>query len=148
MKDELKKKLVQTIFGFKSIGMTFSHGIKRGDAGVNLAEIALMKGIVDNTLASDGAKIQEALCIKKAAVSQMLGVLEKKGYLKRDINKDNRRKIVLSLTEKGETIIKETEKTIDLMLSKIISDFGEKETMTFIQQFERLSEIITNSIHY
>jgi DNA-binding MarR family transcriptional regulator len=143
MKSVLAKELVRTIFRFKNIGMTFPTGIDSDNADVSLAEIALMKGIADNTLESDGAKIQEALCIKKAAVSQMLNVLEKKGYINREINKENRRKIILTLTPKGETCVKETENAIDTLLSEIISRFGEKNTRQFMTLFNRFADIVT-----
>jgi DNA-binding MarR family transcriptional regulator len=119
--------------------MSFPTGT---DTDISLAELALMKGIMDKTLDSDGAKIQEALCIKKAAVSQMLGVLEKKGYITRDINKENRRKIILRLTKKGETLINKTEKKVNALLSEIISRFGETDIKQLIVLFERFADIV------
>jgi len=116
MESPIMKDLVRSIFRFKNIGMSFPTG---ADTDISLAELALMKGIMDKTFDSDGAKIQEALCIKKAAVSQMLGVLEKKGYITRDINKENRRKIILRLTKKGETLINKTEKKVNALLSEM-----------------------------
>jgi DNA-binding MarR family transcriptional regulator len=143
MKSPLKKELVRSVFRFKSIGMTFPTNINNENADVNLAEIALMKGIADKTLDSDMAKIQEGLCVKKAAVSQMLGVLEKKGYVNRETNKANRRKIILALTQKGETLIKETEIKVDNVLTEIISRFGEKETRQLIRLSSRFADIVS-----
>jgi DNA-binding MarR family transcriptional regulator len=143
MKDPLKKELMSCIFRFKSIGINTLRRLDGQKINVSLVEIALMKGIAENTFESDGEKIQKALYIKKAAVSQMLGVLEQKGYILRDINPENRRKLVLTLTKKGEKILADTEKAVDAFASKIITEFGEKETKDFICQFNRFGDVIT-----
>jgi DNA-binding MarR family transcriptional regulator len=117
--------------------------LRRIEGDVNLAEIALLKAIDDDALDTDGAKIQKLLHIKKAAVSQMLGALEKKGYLIREINPDNRRKLILTLTDRGRNILLETDNYVDSLSAQIIKKFGEKETRDFIQDFDRLAEVIT-----
>jgi DNA-binding MarR family transcriptional regulator len=139
MLSALKKELVSSIFRFKNIGMTFPTGI---DGDVNLAEIVLLKGIADKTLDSDGEKIQKALCVKKAAVSQMLGVLEKKGYINRETNKANRRKIILTLTHQGEALIAKTEKNVDALLSNIISRLGKKNIEQMIILFNQFADVV------
>jgi DNA-binding MarR family transcriptional regulator len=144
MKASLKKELMSCIFRFKSIGI---NTLRRPDGqkiDVSLLEIALMKGIADNTFESDGEKIQKALYIKKAAVSHMLGVLEQKKYIVREINPENRRKLVLTLTKKGEKTVADTEKAVDAFVSKIIARFGEKETEDFVRQFNRLGDVIAD----
>jgi CRP-like cAMP-binding protein len=40
--------------------------------------------------------MHEALAVSRAAVSQMLGSLEKRGYIRREIDRDNRRKIIIT----------------------------------------------------
>jgi DNA-binding MarR family transcriptional regulator len=146
MQDDVKKEIVRLIFRSKNIGLRFPSAIGGSRIDINMAEAALMKGIADKTLDSEGAKIQEALCINKAAVSQMLGVLERKGYINREINKDNRRKIILTLTSKGQRAVKSTEQTIDALLSEIIKRFGENDMEQFIPQFNRFAGIITELV--
>jgi DNA-binding MarR family transcriptional regulator len=144
MKPPLEKELLACIFRFKSIGINI---LKRPDGkktDLSLVEIALMKGIADNTFESEGEKIQKALYIKKAAVSQMLGVLEQKGYIIREINPANRRKLILTLTKKGIKTLRDTEKVVDALTAKIIAQFGEKETGDFIRQFNRFGDVIAD----
>jgi DNA-binding MarR family transcriptional regulator len=146
MQDGIKKELVRLIFRSKNIGLRFPSAIGGNERDINMAEAALMKGIADKTLDSEGAKIQEALCINKAAVSQMLGVLERKGYINRETNKDNRRKIILTLTPKGQRAVKNTERTIDTLLSEIIKRFGENDMELFVPQFNRFADIIAELV--
>jgi DNA-binding MarR family transcriptional regulator len=152
MQDTIKKELVRLIFRSKNIGLRFPAAIggSAGGAGnvpdINMAEAALMKGIADETLGSEGAKIQEALCINKAAVSQMLGVLERKGYISRETNRDNRRKIILTLTAKGHKAVQDTGRTVDALLSEIINRFGKNDTEQFIRQFNRFADIVAELI--
>jgi DNA-binding MarR family transcriptional regulator len=128
------------------MALLFPSAIGGNKADVNMAEAALLKGIADKALDSEGAKIQEALCINKAAVSQMLAVLECKGYINREINKDNRRKLFLTLTKEGQKTVINTGRTIDALLSEIIKRFGEDDMKQFIPHFNRFADIIAELV--
>jgi DNA-binding MarR family transcriptional regulator len=72
----------------------------------------------------------------------MLGVMEQKGYIIRDINKANRRKQSLSLTEKGHAVVKEREHRFMELLAEIIDRFGEKEMKQLIRLFGRFMDTL------
>jgi DNA-binding MarR family transcriptional regulator len=98
-----------------------------------MAELIVLRGIKDNIFDSGEVTIPGLLRISRAAVSQMLGVMEQKGYITRDINKTNRRKQSLSLTEKGRAAVKEHEHRFMELLAEIIDRFGEKEMKQLIR---------------
>jgi DNA-binding MarR family transcriptional regulator len=88
----------------------------------------------------------EALAVSKAAVSQMLGSLEKRGYIRRDIDRDNRRKIIITLTKQGETAVDKAEKKMDVLMSRIITRFGEKDTRNFTRLLDRFAEVVYEAV--
>ncbi|MDR3242658.1 MAG: MarR family transcriptional regulator [Clostridiales Family XIII bacterium] len=145
---DLKRQLVHSIFRFKKAGMRLpqSLNVEMKHFNVNMAELVLMKKILDASGDENAclADLQRFLSITKAAVSQMLGALEKKGYLNREINKNNRRKIVITLTESGLAIIKNAESGFEVMITEIISRFGEEDTKQLILLFKRFSDIADN----
>jgi DNA-binding MarR family transcriptional regulator len=86
--------------------------------------------------------MHETLSVSKAAVSQMLGSLEKRGYIRREIDRDNRRKIIITLTKKGKAAIDTGQKCLDDLMASIIERFGAKDMRDFVQTLNRFSEIV------
>ena len=146
---DIKEQLVVSLFRFRKTGMSFPTGLNTQlkELDVSMAELVLMKGIADNKPESaeniNIADIQSALFVTKAAVSQMFGTLEKKGYLIREVDKNNRRKLIVTLTPRGQEILHIMEDKMEVLLSKIISRVGEdntKQLISLINQFVDVTE--------
>jgi DNA-binding MarR family transcriptional regulator len=90
--------------------------------------------------------LSNTLCVTKAAVSQMLSVLERKAYVLREINQNNQGKqVLLSLTAKGETFIEENDRSVDKVMEKMITRFGKskiKELIVLLDDFTRMIDDI------
>jgi DNA-binding MarR family transcriptional regulator len=86
-------------------------------------------------------ELQETLHISKAAVSQIAGNLEKKGYLLREINKDNRRKLTITLTSEGHKAMQRAEMDFDKTLSDFFSRLGENDSNEMVRLFSRFADI-------
>lgn len=146
--NELKEQLLQSLFRVKSLSTAFPPGADEymEKLNISIAEFVLMKAIEDNTLDSNEniqiSDIQKYLFITKAAVSKMLGVLEKKGYVNRDIDQKNRRKLIITLTPKGKDVLKHTDKSFDDLLAKVISELGADDTKQFARIINRLADIL------
>lgn len=146
--NKLKEQLIQSMFRIKKLTLTFPTGMETNMEKLNISmtELALMKTIEENHLDSDKntyiSDIQNNLFITKAAVSQMLGVLEKKGYLNRDIDKLNRRTLIITLTQNGRDVLKSVEKDFSNMLGKIIICLGKDNTEQFIKSINLLENAI------
>lgn len=113
---------------------------------VSFVELKALQSLYDNRLDTDAnvfaQDITEEFHMSKAAVSQMLGSLERRGYLRRDFNPFNRRKIILTLTDKGRNIVDRMERDMVEKMSAFIQDFGEEDTRLLVELFERMSEAI------
>lgn len=142
MPDEkvLKEQFLDAMFRFKKTGVVFH---KKTD--INMRELFMMENIAENALCSkkniNMPDIQSNLHVTQAAVSQMLNSLEKKDYVVRDIDKTNRRKITVALTEKGEETLKSTKEYMDEMMEKVFIRFGNDSTKQLIALINRLSDI-------
>jgi DNA-binding MarR family transcriptional regulator len=82
--------------------------------------------------------VAEALKLEKATVARALLSLEKKGYVERSINSDNRRKYILTLTQFGKESIAEVSDIYDVWLQKISSCLTEQEQKQFDEYCKRL----------
>ena len=100
---QIKEQLMQSIFRVKHLNSAFysDADLQMAKCGISITEFALMKTIENNMLDSDEntgvSDIQKHLYVTKAAISKMLGVLEKKGYVNREVNRHNRRTLLIKL---------------------------------------------------
>lgn len=149
MDKNLKDELIRTVFQFKKMtGAGFGIDATEIKSDINMTELVLMKGISDNSIDSESniamPDIRGYLSISKAAVSQMLRSLEKKGYINRDIDKNNRRNLIVTLTPKGREILSYTERKFEHKLEKIMTKLGEDDVKQLITIVNRLVEIVNN----
>jgi DNA-binding HxlR family transcriptional regulator len=150
MKQYLIDRLIQTLFRFKQIETAFRafsmtstrKTSPQTEPNVSIAEVVVLKGIKDRVFDSGEVTIPDLLCISRAAVSQLLGGMEKNGYIVREINKANRRKHLLSLTEKGRAVVEEHEHKFMELLLEIVDRFGEKEMKQLIRLSSRFMDTI------
>ena len=140
MDTELRDRLVHSMFRFKKLGMIFPPGID-----IHMGELFVMKSIEGNSScpahSSPVSDLPKHLMISKPAMSQLLNGLEKKGYIIREIDKLDRRKISVTLTPEGQNILTRTKDYADSMLETVISRFGEENTRQLIELFTRLTDI-------
>ena len=150
MNDELTRDLLHALFCFKKASGAVSRSLAdSGGSALSAAELSAL-GCIDRRGAENcGAADQtthhamhETLSVSKAAVSQMLGSLEKRGFIRRETDRDNRRKIIITVTKKGKSAIDKGQKRMDDLMSRIIEQFGEKDARNFTRLLERFAEVV------
>ena len=88
------------------------------------------------------SELSAALQASTARISELLGALEKKGQIMRDIDKNNRRNILVTITDEGRHRV-ETEMTeMKNRMARIFTDMGEADTAEFIRLSRRFSELM------
>jgi len=157
---ELKSELLHALFALKNLhfhrlgqsefgigGVSRRKCAMTDELGLNIPEFALLqqlklreeRGITGGAWL---AGIGEYLRVSKAAVSQMLGALEKRGLITREPDPDNRRTIIVKLTVKGNEMIGDFEREFDVYLMMLIDRFGEKDTREIIRLIYKFMEIV------
>jgi DNA-binding MarR family transcriptional regulator len=141
MDNTLKEQYMKVLFRFKKAGLDFP-----GLTEVNMSELFVMAGIANNDFCCEKsvintAEIQSHIFISKAAISLMFTSLEKRGYLIRETDKTNRRKITVELTPEGVRILAAAQKQMDELLEETLSRFGEEKTWQLISLLNQLSDI-------
>lgn len=150
MEQNIDAQLVHSIFQFKRlINSGLGMDAAESKSGLNMTELILMNSFADNTADSENnvgsSDIREYLSITKGAVSQMLGSLEKKGFINRDIDKSNRRNLIVTLTPEGRQVLERQYNEFSDRLEKIISRLGENDVRQMVTIVNRMIEI-TNEI--
>lgn len=141
MEKGIKYELMQGLFRFRKNGLEY---VKIAD--LNMTELFVMKNLFLNlfngTKRVDLAEIQSQTYITKAAISKMFTSLEKKGYLVRETDKSNRRKITVEITPCGKHVVEGAAKKADDVLNIVISRLGMKETCQLISLLNQFSDVV------
>ena len=112
---------------------------------MDLATFSLMKALDRNQPGSDEniylSELNKQLCVTKAALSQMANHMEEKGFLTREINKSNRRKVTITLTPEGHEAIKEADVEFDRIFTEFLSRLGDDDANELVRLFNRFANI-------
>lgn len=88
------------------------------------------------------SELSVALQASTARISALLGALEKKGQIVRDIDKSNRRNILVTITEEGRNRAEAEMKDMKNRMVWIFTDMGEADTIEFIRLTRLFSELM------
>ena len=76
-----------------------------------------------------------------ARVAMALKSLETKGFIRRRIDKDDRRKVIVSITEEGRRLVLSERREMRDRMARILRELGEEDTREYIRIIERITEI-------
>ena len=116
------------------------HTVKELDKGENgiLQTLLIYEEIHQKNLTpGDLCEIQQ---LTSGRIASTLKNLEKKAYIKRIIAEDDRRKIIIKLTEKGKIVAKGIIDDIAISINKMINKLGEHDSQEFLRILNRLYE--------
>ncbi len=134
MPEKIESLLLDLFTRFNEIE---KHDMDYGlDIPVHYAEIHAISAIFENNGIHAGG-LAELLGINKSSASELIGKLEKKGLLIKDISADNQSKLALRLTGKGKIAHEHHvayHTALSSFLVEIISNVPE-EKLEFLQDF-------------
>jgi DNA-binding MarR family transcriptional regulator len=146
---QLKTKFIRAMFRFRKIGASLPTGFCNGEIDgidLNASELFALKSVADNRSDADNnvcsADMQELLQISRPAISRIMDGLSEKGYIDRVTNPNNRRKLDITLTDKGVGVLALAEKYADNFLTETIEKFGADDMHEFIDMFNCLADIV------
>ncbi|GGH11652.1 MarR family winged helix-turn-helix transcriptional regulator [Paenibacillus segetis] len=87
------------------------------------------------------SELSEALNSSTARISALLGALEKKGQIRREIDKSNRRNILVTITEAGRERAEAEMNEIEGRMAKVFTEMGEADTAEFIRLIKLFSDL-------
>lgn len=138
MDASLQAQLMDALHRFRRASANFPAGFD-----VRMNEIFVLDHIA-HLVAEEGSvcvsDIQARLLhLSKPAVSQLLGALEKKGYVLRETDRADRRRVTVMLTPEGERVRREAWAYAQHRMDLIIERFGEENTRQLVDMIARLS---------
>jgi DNA-binding MarR family transcriptional regulator len=86
--------------------------------------------------------LSECLHMSKPAASQMLNSLEDKGFIERKVTKNDRRVVLVNLTETGNSLMEQNHQKFVEKIDELIQRFGKEDTDTLISLLNKLCNIM------
>jgi DNA-binding MarR family transcriptional regulator len=88
------------------------------------------------------SELSAALNASTARISALLGALEKKGQIVRNIDKNNRRNILVNITEAGRNRAETEMEEIKSRMTRVFTDMGKEDTTEFIRLTGQFFELL------
>ncbi|MED3655314.1 hypothetical protein B5V89_16110 [Heyndrickxia sporothermodurans] len=126
------------LFATKRISSIMSEQVLDG---FSIEQFAILRKLYNRKYIR-ASELAEELCVNKSAITVKIEKLEAKGFILRQRDKDDRRNIYLSLTEKGQIIYEQGEAKIESFVSKYLEKLDPKDFEAFIDLYEKILSII------
>ncbi len=130
-KEQLKKEIITASFEMKKVAKSLlCGGVTRKEFFVlevlNMKKIGCENGMYVSELA-------EHIKISMPQASRMLKNMEEKGYIRREIDENNRRNTFVHTTEKGAEARIKAKQEMDSFVDSIITEMGEQNIRKLIE---------------
>jgi len=109
---------------------------------ISRGEIFVLKILLFKDGTSTPTEISEAMKSTKGRISAILNSLEKKGFIGREIDKDNRRNIIVTLTDSGREYVTNELQECYKIVSHVFEELGEKDSRKFVELTERVFQLM------
>lgn len=86
-------------------------------------------------------ELRDMIDISSARIANVLNSLEKKQFIVRDIDKNDRRKILIHLTPEGKTFVENKQREIRSEVAGMLQKLGEHDAKEFVRILGKLSDI-------
>jgi len=140
LEKELQKKLITSVHRFKKektelilfnlsqseffMLQIIKHSKKNEKPGIFVSELA------------------KKLRVSAPAVSRMLGSLEERQFISRQIDLEDRRNTLVIITSQGEKVLKESEATMDDFTGRVISHMGYEKVAELLELFNSFVDVM------
>ncbi|MGM1050598.1 MAG: MarR family winged helix-turn-helix transcriptional regulator [Bacillota bacterium] len=91
-------------------------------------------------------EIADQMEVSSSAISQIIGKLEKMGYVKREINLQNRREIIVQIGPQGVTYFAKQDKVERDIIERFYSKMEFEEVQQLLQLTLKLKEIVEQEL--
>jgi DNA-binding MarR family transcriptional regulator len=116
----------------------FEHDISGLNLDINKTQTNILMFVNENS-GKSMSEISLMTGLEKSSFTRSVDFLVKNGYIVRNSPEDDRRKIKLSLTNKGIKAAKLIKKDFDVYIDSLMSDFSEKEKKEFYDSLATVS---------
>ena len=114
-------------------------------AGLIKGEFFMLNVLKDAPKPMQPRDLSDELQVSTARIAAMLNSLEKKGYIQREMDASDRRKIIVSLTPVGLHFANHHLADMQCNLAKLLEQMGEVDAKEYVRLVGKILEIVSTS---
>jgi DNA-binding MarR family transcriptional regulator len=123
---------------FNQILSIQGEALRKQGVTISMNEVHILEAIKEEEKPFMG-NIAKKLRITIGTLSVAISVLEKKGYVKKEVDVNDKRRILLKVTKKAYPVLNLHEKFHDEMVENVIKDLNIDQNHTLIKSLSELS---------
>jgi DNA-binding MarR family transcriptional regulator len=137
--DATARKLLDVLVRFRRHGWQQSSlgGLTRGEVGTLFH---IWKAGEEDEAGAKVSDISTLMNVAPPSVTQQLNALEKQGYVERKMDKEDRRVVRVSLTSKGQIILKQASDDFLSSITGLVNYLGEQDSLVLTDLLVRVSD--------
>ncbi|MFC5471235.1 MarR family winged helix-turn-helix transcriptional regulator [Cohnella suwonensis] len=105
---------------------------------MSLSQVFAIQELEKQTLTI--TELAERLRLERSSVSRLVDGLVKGGFVSRELNENNRREVLLDLTEKGTSSIRRVREQSVQFYNDILENLSENEQMMFYNSLKKFTD--------
>jgi DNA-binding MarR family transcriptional regulator len=138
---ELIEELVNTFMNFKRV--KFQNATSFGGLTHNEKMILFILDDISKDNLVSLSVLRERIGLAPSTITPIITLLEEKGLIERNIDKNDRRNITLRISPKGEEYTNKVQKEIKDKMSKYIEYIGENDTKQLIRLISKTTDFFS-----
>ena len=137
--DATARKLLDVLVRFRRHGWQQAPlgGLTRGEVGTLFH---IWKAGEDDEAGAKVSDISTLMNVAPPSVTQQLNGLEKQGYIERKMDSEDRRVVRVSLTSKGQIMLKEASDDFLTSITGLVNYLGEQDSLVLADLLVRVSD--------
>lgn len=140
-----KKAVINVLLTYATVNSSLNNVLKPFEiSSQQFNVLRILRGQGKNTVNLE--TVQDRMINKMSNTSRLIDKLLKKGYVAKKINKSNRRKIDITITQEGLNFLETIDELIDKTEDKLTSSLSEEETKELIRLLGKIRLIANNSL--
>lgn len=115
--------------------------VHRNARHLSVGEVGLLRCLFLRENAMSAGELGRIMDIGSGGVANLLNSLEKKGYIRRDMNPSDRRGIMVSLSDEGRRLAESQEKKALDLTRGLLERLGKDDTEQLIRIYQKMLDI-------
>jgi DNA-binding MarR family transcriptional regulator len=107
---------------------------------LSLSQVFALQDLQKETLSV--TQLSQKLALERSSVSRLVDHLVKEDFVLRESNPHNRREVILSLTERGESTIKKVSNQSVDFYKEVLSDVSYEDFEQMLRSFQRFTSLL------
>lgn len=109
----------------------------------NRGEIGVLGYLVFDRNNVTAGELSEKLNVTTARIANVLNSLESKGYIKRNNTNEDKRKTLVTITDKGREVVYQVKKDLTTKILTVVKEIGDKDIKEYLRISLAIRKVLT-----